>query len=72
MAGVGTRRFASEGKRPFQTGGAREKKTKTVEMVKSSCQPTKAEFMTDASLEQIADAVLSPEGSPPCAPSICD
>ena len=41
-----------------------KKKTKTVEMVKSSYQPTKAEqqeeFMTDASLEQIADAVLSP------------
>ena len=40
------------------------KKPKTVEMVKSSYQPTKAELeedlRADASMEQIADALLSP------------
>ncbi len=37
---------------------------KTVELVRSDYQPTKAEqeeeFRTDASMEEIADAVLSP------------
>ena len=39
-------------------------KPKTVELVKSSYQPTKAEkeeeFRVEASMEEIADAVLSP------------
>ena len=41
-----------------------KRKPKTVELVKSAYQPTKAEqeeeFRADASMEQIADAVLSP------------
>lgn len=40
------------------------KKPKTVEMVRASYQPTKAEqeeeFRVDASMEEIADALLSP------------
>ena len=41
-----------------------KQKPKTVELVKSTYQPTKAEkeeeFRVDASMEEIADAVLSP------------
>ena len=40
------------------------KKPKTVELVRSTYQPTKAEkceeFQTDASVEQMADALLRP------------
>ena len=42
----------------------KKSKTKTVELVKSEYQPTKAEqkeeFRVDASMEEIADAILSP------------
>ena len=41
-----------------------KKKSKTVELVRSTYQPTKAEkceeFQTDASVEQMADALLRP------------
>ena len=41
-----------------------KRKPKTVELVKSTYQPTKAEkeeeFRVNASMEEIADAVLSP------------